>query len=248
MQKKITNQLVQLGLTKQEIATYNKLIQYGALTSKELAAKLHIFPHTVYRTARGLISKRFIEIQKKSPITYQAYPPELCISTLAKHKIRSIQHLIQDIEGETSEGKQKNDSTKINLIYGKERIFDLGADLLEKSQKEMLVISIGEEITPNLLLAVIQAKQRGVVIRMIAHKNDKGNRQVLKNLKMNGYEMRFFPDGGFHLAIYDSEKALIIIDDPKDLNQRVAVYIISFGLAKALRDYFYSVWDKATIL
>ena len=137
-------------------------------------------------------------------------------------------------------------STNINLIYGKEPIFNLAADLLNQTQQEMAVISIGEEITPILLLAVRRARERGVIIRMVAHRHNFQNHAILKNLARNGYDIRHYPDWGFHLAVYDSSQSLLIINNPQKTDERVAVHIVSIGLSQALRDYFTSVWTKAT--
>ena len=81
---------------------------------------------------------------------------------------------------------------------------------------------------------------------MIVHKNDKENKQILENFKKNGFEIRHYPDWGFHLNIYDSKKSIITVNNPQNTKERVSMEIFSLGLSKALRDYFYSVWEKAT--
>jgi translation initiation factor IF-2 len=119
---------------------------------------------------------------------------------------------------------------------------------LDLAKLEMLVISIGEPISPNLLLSVRKARERNVSIKMIAHKYDKDNKDVLENLKKNGYEIRHHSDWGFHMAIYDQAKTLLIINNPENTSERVAMFINSSGLSKALHDYFFSVWKKAKIV
>jgi sugar-specific transcriptional regulator TrmB len=163
----------------------------------------------------------------------------------ANTKIKALEILSSEFGGSQLPSGQDSNPTDINLIYGAENIYEESAKLLDTTKQEMLVISIGEPITPNLLLAVKNAKGRGVTIKMIVHKCDEENRMVLENFKKNGYIIRHFPGWGFHMAIYDREKTLLIINNPENTSERAAMLINSEGLSGALSDYFHSTWKKA---
>ena len=83
---------------------------------------------------------------------------------------------------------------------------------------------------------------------MIAHKYDETNKDILENLKKNGYKIRHYQGWGFHMAIYDQAKTILIINNPQNTSERVAMFINSPGLSKALHDYFNSVWKKAKVV
>jgi sugar-specific transcriptional regulator TrmB len=144
-----------------------------------------------------------------------------------------------------SSKKIQSPSTKIDVIAGKQEFFSASETLIKEAKQEVLIISIGEPSTSDLILADRRAIERGVTVRMIAHKYDKDNQEFLSNLKKNGLEIRHFPDWGFHLQVVDTEKSLLAVNNPQNPGERITVKINSTGLSKALRDYFYSVWEKA---
>ena len=61
-----------------------------------------------------------------------------------------------------------------------------------------------------------------------------------------GWRVRHYPGWGFHLFIIDGVRSVLAVNNPKNTQERVAFQIYSEGLSKALRDYFYFVWEKAT--
>ena len=81
---------------------------------------------------------------------------------------------------------------------------------------------------------------------MIAHKYDQSNQKLLSSWVKMGWQVRHYPDWGFHLIVIDKKTSLLSINNPKNTEERVSFLIQSSGLSKAFHDYFYSVWEKAT--
>ena len=238
--------LVNFGLSKQEAQIYLTLLEEGPQNAKEIGKLVNIYSPTVYRTARKLEKRNLIAILKTSPRTFQALPPQLSIPSYVKERSILLEKSAEEITKIISQKTLSSSSTVVNLIFGKNELFTESIKLINEIKKVLLIISIGELITEELLLSINQARQRGVKILMIVHKNDKENKQILENFKKNGFEIRHYPDWGFHLNIYDSKKSIITVNNPQDTKERVSMEIFSLGLSKALRDYFYSVWEKAT--
>lgn len=236
--------LVNLGLSKQEAEIYLTLLEEGPLPAKEVAKKINILPHAVYRTTKKLESKKLVAVLKTSPLTFQTLPPQLALPSFAKEKAVYLQKEAEKTAKILAQKKSAAVPTKIDLIFSRHEIFTLFDKMVEKTKKELLIISIGEPIPQNSLLSTKRAYEKGVVIRMIAHKYD-GNREILENFKKNGWQIRHFPDWGFHLVVFDGKRSLLSVNNPKDTRERVGMQIFSEGLSKALRDYFYSVWEKA---
>lgn len=248
MSKKVTNllpRLVELGLSKQEAQVYLILVEEGPLIAKEIARKIGVLSAAIYRTAKRLERKNLVGILKTSPLTFQAIPPQLSIISFVTKKASELQKGAEEISRLLTQKRSILDPTNIDLIFGKNEIYKIAAREVGRTRNDMLIISIGEYIPQRLLLSMRKAYDRNVVIRLIVHKYDEENRDIIENFKKNGYEVRHYPGGGFHLAIYDGRKTLIIINNPKNTRERVAMQIFSSGLSKALRDYFYSVWKKA---
>lgn len=245
---KLEETLSKLGLTKQEAQIYLSLTQRGPQTAMEIAKETSILPNAIYRTAYRLSQKGFVTIVEKYPTEFAAINLQTAAPISVGRQVHQLQNLLTNIQGGPLNIKPSSHPTEVQLIYGAENIFEEAAKLLDLAKQEMLVISIGEPIPPNLLLSVRKAKERNVSIRMIAHKYDESNKDVLENLKKNGYEIRHYPDWGFHMAIYDQVKTLLIINNPENTSERVAMFSNSSGLSKALHDYFISVWKKAKVV
>lgn len=237
--------LVKLGFSKQEAQIYLILVKEGTLPAKEIASRMNILPHAVYRIIKKLEGKKLVSIVTSSPLTFYVLPPELALSSYVKEKSVMLEKEVKEISTTLVKGQTHTSSTKINILAGKQGLFSESEELISKSKKEVLIVSIGEPSTSNLILANRRAIERGVTIRMIAHKYDKENKEFLQNLKKNGLEVRHFPDWGFHMVIVDTETSLLAVSDPKNPEERVTIKMFSKGLSKALRDYFYSVWEKA---
>lgn len=237
--------LVNLGLSKQEALVYLVLLNEGALPAKEIASKIDVLPHSIYRTAKNLEQKNLVGVLKTSPLTFQAISPQLAFTSFIKERTIGLQKEADKLSHLLSQKKSIHHPTQIDFVFGKHEIYISSREKVNKTKKELLIISIGEPIPQDLMLAIRNAIKRGVVIRMIVHKYDAKNKAILDNFIKNGYEIRHYPDWGFHLIVYDGKSSLLIVNDPKDTKERVGMQIFSEGLSKAFRDYFYSTWNKA---
>lgn len=236
--------LVQLGLSKQEAMIYTILWEKGAMSAEKIAKEISCLPQAASRSAKKLESHHLVNSNNSYPHLYQAITPSIALSDLAKKKALFLESTADEIANRMSH-KIPNINTSMNLIPGKEESYLYGAQLLNKTKKEMLVISIGEAISEELLLSVKTAHERGVTIRMITQQYDEKNKEILENFKKNGYEIRHAPSKGFHLAIYDGEQSLLIVDNEKQPTDRAAIHIKSTGLSQALRGYFLQLWETA---
>jgi len=241
----LSPKLVKLGFSKQEAEIYLTLIKVGVLPAKEIASRMNILPHAVYRIIKKLEKKKLVAIITSSPLTFYVLPSELALSSYVKEKSLQLEKEAKEINTFLANKQSQSPSTKIDVIAGKQEFFNASEALIKECKKEVLIVSIGEPSTSDLILADKRAIERGVIVRMIAHKYDEENQEFLKNLEKNGLEIRHFPDWGFHLQIADGEKSLLAVNNPQNPGERITVKINSSGLSKALRDYFYSVWDKS---
>jgi sugar-specific transcriptional regulator TrmB len=239
------NKLVNLGLSKQEAEIYVVLQAEGPLPAKEIAQKVGILPHAVYRTAKKLLEKNLIALTKKRPLTYISLPAKIAFTSLVDSTTLQLQKDLNSLTDILGQQKFKQTETKVDVFFGKHETFMRSIKDFNEAKSEILIISIGEEISKELLLADKKAIKRGVKILLIVHKYDDENKEVIENFKLNGIKVRHYPDWGFHLVVCDSIKSHIIVNNPKNPTERVGIQIYSKGLSKALRDYFYSVWKKA---
>ena len=237
--------LVKLGLSLHETRVYQTLLEEGSLSAKEIAKRVKILPNATYRLLKKLKEKGLVSIVGKYPTLYYSLSPSVALDALVQRKALEFERLKREAI-RALEQKESERETEINFIPSRYEIFMRYVEMVKRAKDEILVISIGEPIPEETLLAHRDALERGVKIRMIAHKYDKENKALLKAWQQMGLEIRHFPDWGFHLGIRDGKEAILSVNNPKDTRQRVGIQIFSQGLSKALRDYFYSLWPKAT--
>ena len=239
------HQLVKLGLSKQEAKIYLWLLSHNSSRATTIGQALKILPTAVYRSGRILQKKGFIKITGSHPRWFDPLPPEIALQSYVKKQTLNLNQIALQLVQDLTKPTKITDPTRIQVFTGKEKHFFFSTKEVDKIKKELLIISIGENIPTDLLLAVHKAHERGVKIKLIAHKYDKENKEILENFKKNGMEVKHYPDWGFHLVIYDGKKLILVVNDPKNTERRINIFIQSQSLAKAMRDYFYSVWEKA---
>lgn len=237
--------LVKLGLSPHEARVYQALFKEGSLSAKEVAKRIGVLPSATYRLLEKLTEKGFVSTTGRYPKVYRAISPSIALDFFTKRRILETEALKSQAIKELSQKKTKIRETEINLITSRYEIFMSYAEMARKAKKEILIISIGEPVPDEVLLANRDALEKGVKVHMIAHKYDKENRDLLKNWQKMGWEIRHYPDWGFHLIVFDGQNSLLAVNNPEDPRERVGMQIFSPGLSKALRDYFYSVWEKA---
>jgi len=237
--------LVHFGLSTKEAEVYIALLDNGPLTVKGVAEIFNASPNALYRILKNLIQKGLIIASPTHPSIYRTISPAIAFEALAKKQISAMEisknELIQRLLT-----KQKPDQTKIDLIGTIRDFFLAYAKLAQKAKEEILIISIGEEVPEEVLLANRDCLERGIKIHFIIHKYDSSNKDLIRRWVRMGMEVRHYPDWGFHLIVIDKKVSLLAVNDPKNTSDRVSLQFNSEGLSKALGDYFQTTWEKAS--
>jgi sugar-specific transcriptional regulator TrmB len=237
--------LVKLGLTKQEARIYQILVEEGPMNAIQLSQKIKILPNAVYRLINKLQEKNFVTTTEKGRRTFKAIPPTIAVKAYSNNKILEIEKLKDQAIENLIKGKTKTTETQVNFINSRQEIFNQSIVMIKQAKKEILIISIGESIPDELILTNRDALNRGVAVKMIAHKYDAGNEQLLKSWIKMGWQVRHYPDWGFHLVIVDGITSILSVNNPKNTEDRIGLQFFSTGLSKALKDYFYFIWEKS---
>lgn len=241
----ISQNIVKLGLSKHEAAIYQLLIKEGSLSAIAIATNLGVLPNAVYRICVKLSKNKLIATSEGYPKTFRPLSPSVALASYANEKILEIETLKNKaLEDLGKLGKVTKESL-INLLESRNEIFAKSVEMLNKAKKEILIISIGEQIPEEVILGSRDAINRGVEIKMICHKYNQENKQLLESWQKMGWQIRHYPDWGFHLVVTDGINSILSVNNPKNTSERTGLEFFSSGLSKALRDYFYSVWKKA---
>lgn len=242
---RVSRQLVNLGLSEKESLSYLTLLKEGALSASEVAKRIDALPNAVYRLMESLEGKGFVVDLGGRPRRFQARPPEAAFSAFLESKALAIEKAKTAALESLAKAPKRVAPTRVDLVTGQEEVFSKAVEMYNEAKEETLLISIGEPISEELMLAIRDALERKVKMKMIAHKYSEENKDLLSAWKRMGVEVRHYPDWGFHLLVCDAKRVLIAANNPENTKERTGIVFGSPALAKALRDYFYSVWEKA---
>lgn len=239
------NEFVKFGFSKQEAMVYLLIYKNGPISAKDIAQRIKASPNSLYRILEKLNQKKLVSSFNDWPKTYKAIPPHIAFDLLAKNKIIEIEESKEKLINLLPKPSNNNDQTKIEVIGGVKELFNSYIDLSNKTKKEIYIISIGEEVSNEVLLANRDSLERGIKIFFIAHKFDQSNRNLLIRWQRMGIEVRHLPGQGFHLVIFDQNQTLLSASNPQNPKDRSTVHISSPEISKALAQYFNSVWKIA---
>jgi len=233
-------EFAKLGFTKQEARVYLGIYEMGPLSVNDLAKHLKTLPNSLYRILEKLVDNKLITLTNTWPKIYKAIPPALAFDLLIKEKIIDFEKNKEKLISLLPPLSIK-DQTSIEIIGGAKELFNAYVKLSRKAKREILIISIGEEVPEKVLLANRDTLERGVIIRFIAHKLDQSNKHLLIRWKRMGLKVRHIPGQGFHLVIFDKNQSLLSTSNPKNPKERATIRISSPALSEALGEYFNNV-------
>ncbi len=237
--------LVTLGLSRDEARCYALLISKGSLKAGELASQMDIYPNAVYRIMKRLEKKGFIVSLDTHPVTFQAITPRIAISAYIDMKEKTLEEM-RHISLKSFQEEKSVLSTKVDIQTGKKQMFDTYISLAKQAKKEICIISLGEPVPDELKLVNRDAIEHGVQLQFISHRYTNENHELLRSWVRMGMEVRHYSGGGFHLQIFDGKTSVLTASNPKNTSERTSMVIYNEGISIVLRDYFSSVWQKAT--
>lgn len=236
--------LVRLGLSLHEARTYYALLKKGPLSVLNLAAKLKVFPTALYRILEKLKQEHMITLTIHRPKTFTAVNPDIALESFVRNRISGLENIKSELLPGLTTAPEDAD-TRIDLLGGKDELFRSYVSLAESAHNEILIISLGEKVSEEILLANRDCIERGVRIRFIVHRHDGTNRMILNRWIRMGLAIRYSKGEGFHIAVADRKTALLSVSDPKNPEKRVTLKIHSRNLARVLAEYFDNLWEKA---
>ncbi len=179
------------------------------------------------------------------PKRFQARPLQPALETYLAKKTHKMEKLKERTIRTLLKPADKFPPTQVSLITGRNEVFSVFNQMAKKAKKEILIISIGESIPDESVLSMRDVLNKKIVIKMIVHKYDKENKDLLFARKKMGIKIRHYPGWGFHLVVCDGQRSLLAVNNPEETRERTGMIIESEALSKALRDYFYATWEKA---
>lgn len=238
------NYLSELGLTSDESAIYSLLLSAGSLTAKEIAVSLDIIVNSVYRSTKELVLLGLVKKLELSPKQFQPVPARVAIEHLAELRVAKIEQASRAAISQLGI-TQNPHRLHMDLLTGRQDLFEQFVRLAKKTKQETLVISIGEPVPESIWAVTKQSIARGVGQKFIFHKCDKENIMLIRRWQVMGVPVRHIPSEGYHLNIFDRNAAILSASNTKKSLERTGVVIYNEAIIEALRTYFYQQWVLA---
>lgn len=240
--------LIKLGLSQNEAKAYHALLKHGSLTATSISRYISVFPNAVYRLMGKLIKNGFVIKLETNPQTFQAIPSFIAIENYVNQRSRKLEETKLKVTSILAQDSPKTPPTKMELISSRKHMFETHVKYMKKIKKEALIISIGEPIPDEIKLAHRDAIERGATIKLLVHKYNKSNERLLKSWVAMKTEVRHLSSHGYHMMVYDGKTSILVANNPKNTAERNGFIISSPPLSKTLREYFYSLWERALVI
>ncbi len=177
-EKDITKFLQVLGLSKREIEVYMFLAKSGVQSTSFVAKRLKMERVQAYRTFKKLQEKGFIEATLERPTRFTVVPFEKLLEAFINSKKSEIVQLNEQKENlisawqVVSAPESNYPVAKFSVITGKKKIHAKMQNMIEESEKEVLILTtrIGliQEDVAGIFDAIIHpAQKRNVKFQII---------------------------------------------------------------------------------
>ncbi len=233
-----------LGLTADEAGLYLYLVKSGSATAKQVSLRLGIVTNSVYRLADRLEDIGFVTSLETSPKQFQAVPPGIAIRTRSKQQQAEIMSLSERAIDSLVTPNSAN-QTRLDVQVGKSANFKTYAKFARVTRQEILVLSVGEEVSESVWRSTKHAIDCGAEAKFIFQKQSLDNILLIKRWQAMGVEVRHLAEPGYHLNIFDSQQAIMSASNPDNSSERTNVIVYNTNIIAALRNHFYAQWGLA---
>lgn len=236
-------------LSPQSQLLYKTLLSSeNPLSAKQLASKLGIFPATLYRLTEPLLKMGLILKTPSYPYLFSAKPADEGLSLFLLSQTDWFSHNFRETGKNTPDAKKHSNEIQMSFIQSRDELMNTAASEIENANTSVDLIRSGHELTPEVMLAIIKAKERGVTTRMLIQDYSKRNASHVDNWQKNGILVRKISTHNIRLMIYDSSVVYFMSykhsDSKKDLGMKIAYP----PLAVIFSQLFETWWAKAMII
>ena len=186
---------------------YHILLTVNAsLSARQLGVRLHVVTNSVYRLTDELIQIGLINRTGQRPYLFSAKPANqgLSLFLLTQHDWFSKQ-FPKSMSNKIAKNKiPPSQQISLSFVQSRDELMDLSVGEVDRANKSVDLLRSGGEIPADLMLSMIQAKERGVIIRMLIQDYSSENADQVVNWKKNGILVRKTTLRHIRLMLYDS--------------------------------------------
>lgn len=248
----IAKELRNFGFTKYEAQAYLGLIREGILTAPNLARVSNVPKSKIYDVLEKLTDKRMIEEFPGMPRKFKARTPDFVFDEVlldGRKRVDELERGAGKIKRQLTDLLSSTERTFLEeehvlwTVNGRKAFHEKFADMGNKAQKEVLVMSPYFSRNSILERCVMAARRKGVIFKGITSLNEE-----------NASRVKFYTNLYSEIRHFDGEIPLtVVIHDKKEMMYRmsysvrgetnyIGVHSTNPGLVKAFLQYWQALW------
>lgn len=240
--------LKRIGLTEYEAKVYLTLIKLKSATGGQIAKDSKVPHGKTYESLISLSDKGLITIIPVEPKLFKLIEPKRGLENLVNIKANGLRETGKNILSEIEKIKsfpKEEAFKKLEVYSGVKKQFELATEMIASARKQILIVSRGEKVPNSILQATKRFTGKGGDFRIIVYEIE-GNSEWLRKFKEVGMKLRYLKTGEFTIIVKDREEVLLVIKNPKNLEDRTVTRFKDKAIAEAMAVYFETIWREAS--
>lgn len=227
----------------QSEAIYKHLLITGELSAKEIGVRLNILPNAVYRAIKPLISSGLVKKLDKYPVEFGVTDFDQALNSYLLNTREAF--LTKFFPNGVGNDKGVKGLLNVSFIKNRQELLERSNEDMSKAKSRVNLIVSGLEVPAETVLAYKRACERGVRIRTLVQRLDEVNKEMLKNWRKVGIDVRFFPLLEARVIVFDLQIVYIISYNPNKQDEGVGVRFDYPPIAKIMDELFEERWKKS---
>jgi hypothetical protein len=239
-----------MNFSPQSQAVYKILLSVNRpLSARILANQMRISPSLAYRLMEPLIAIGLITKINAYPCLFKAKSQDegLSLYLLYQNEWFLKQFSVSFARRDPAEatGNIKHNEISFSFIQSREELMKKSTEELARTTKSFDILRSGHEIPADTMLAMFEAKKRGVKIRMLIQDYSGKNASQIEHWKTNGILVCKTSLHRIRLMIYDSSVAYFMSYKHEDPSRDFGMKVSYPPFAVILSKLFDEWWQKA---
>lgn len=216
---------------------YRLLLENNALTAKNIAKELHIFPNAVYRAVKQLLEKGFVKQIDSYPTSYAALPQNEALELYSANLQQNFQQLF------TTKILTNARTLDIAFLRTREDLRqNTDADVATAQHSVHFIVS-GLEVPAETILTYKQAIERGVTVRALVQQLDDTSEHMFKNWKKIGLHVKYSPNMEARTFIIDKKIVYFTSYSPNKKEEAIGMRFAYVPYARIMNELFEQRWN-----
>ncbi len=232
--------LRRIGLSVQAVHLYELLHQKGKLTAQRAASYTYDFPSAEYRLFYDLEKHRLVRRLPGRPRAFEALPLSTGLKSSFQATEKDLQQLIHSVIS------QKGSTDQLEIIIGRQALYDAYLRLANQAKHEIWLYSIGIAFSEKLESTQRATIKRGVSVKHIVQQHKISNQHIISKWQRIGVRLRYYKQArGFHFFVIDHTRVCITFSSPEDTENRLSILTDNPAAAQLFCAQFQSLWSMA---